>query len=325
MMGAIEVHPEVEQALRAGRPVVALESALITSGMPSSPQPRPAHGEIPGWDASQPAHLEVARLLERTVRDGGAVPATVGVVGGALRIGLDGESLRRLARDTAGSKASARDLAHVMHRGQTAGTTVSGTLAACRLSEAGPIRVLATGGIGGVHRGWTGRPDISPDLRQLAATAVCVISSGVKSVLDVAATVEALEALAVPVVAFGTDRFPQFYSRGSDELRAPGRLDDPAAVAAMCRTHWETLRSTGGILVANPVPEELGLDPAEIERHVTAAYAEAQRLGITGEERTPHLLAVVMARTEGRAMDANVGLLVENARLAARVATALAR
>jgi pseudouridine-5'-phosphate glycosidase len=195
---------------------------------------------------------------------------------------------------------------------------------ACGLPSVGPIRVLATGGIGGVHRGWVDRPDISADLGGLAAAAVCVIASGVKAVLDVPASLEALEALAVPVIAFGTDRFPQFYGSGSDELPAPGRLDDARAVAELCRTHWETLGRRTGVLVANPVPEPYEIEQAELDRLVAEVDARARpRRGPTGPQRTPWLLGTLAGRTGGRVVDANVALLVSNARLAARVAGAL--
>jgi pseudouridine-5'-phosphate glycosidase len=322
-VSAIEVHPEVDAALRAGRPVVALESAVVTTGMPATSLGRAPRCDAPGWDAGRPTNLEVARLLQRSVRDGGAVPAMVAVVDGALRIGLDNAGLARLVAEGAGAKASARDLAAVMAGGGTAGTTVSATLLACRRPPAGPVRVLATGGIGGVHRGWIDRPDISPDLRQIAGTAVCVVASGAKSILDVPATLEALEALGIPVIAYGTARFPLFYGSPTGGPAAPRRLDDPAAVAEVCRTHWRTLGCRGGLLVANPVPEGHGLDQAEIEQAVAEAEAEARQRGVSGGDRTPYLLSAIISRTGGRALDANVALLAGNARLAGSVAAAL--
>ena len=322
-MSEIEVHPEVGRALESGRPVVALETAVATTGIPAAALGRAPRCEAPGWSASRPANQETARLLERLVRDAGAVPATVAVVEGVLRIGLDDEGLSRLLAGAAGTKASARDLASVMAAGQTAGTTVSATLLACLRTLPAPIRVLATGGIGGVHRGWAERPDVSCDLRQLATTPVCVVASGAKSVLDVPATVEALEALGVPVIAYRTNRFPQFYSSPAEGLPAPRRLDDAGHVAEVCRTLWRTLGCSTGVLLANPAPAAYGLEEAEIEALVAEAEAEARRRGIAGGARTPHVLSAVASGTGGRAVDANIALLAANARLAAAVAEAL--
>ena len=318
-MTAIEVHPEVEQALRAGRPVVAMETTVITAGMPRTPAP---DVEAPGWDPRAPAHVEVARLLDRIVRAAGAVPAAVAVVDGALRIGLDDQTLDSLAASS--GKVSAPDLAFALSTKQTAGTTISAALLAWRQVEAGRIRVLATGGIGGVHRDWHRRPDISADLLQLAATPVCVVASGAKSFLDIPATLEALETLGVPVIAFGTDHFPCFYGGGSDDLPAPRRLDDAQSVAELCRAHWETLDGTSGVLLANPVPDEHRLDSNEVERAINEAESEARRRGIAGGRRTPFLLEAMVKLTGGRAMEANVALLASNARLAAAVAGELA-
>jgi pseudouridine-5'-phosphate glycosidase len=269
-------------------------------------------------------HVETLRLLPSIVRDAGAVPAVVAVVGGVLRIGLDDEAVARLLDEGTGRKASARDLATAMAGGRSAGTTVSATLLGCLRPPAGPIRVLATGGLGGVHRGWTDHPDVSMDLRQLALSPVCVVASGVKSVLDVAATLEALEAFGIPVAAYRTDRFPGFYARSIGGLAAPARIDDPAQAARVCRTHWGTLGCPSGVLLANPVPEGLGLGVAETEPLVAEAEAEARGRGIDAGKRTPFVLNFIATRTGGRAVDANIALLAANARLAAEVAGALA-
>ena len=322
-MSQIEVHPQVTEALEAGRPVVGLESALITVGLPSTALGRPPHCNPPGWDAAAPTNLEAGRLLERTVRDAGALPATVAVLDGVLRIGLTDAQLLELAA-VGRRKASTGNLASCLVCGLTAGTTVSATMLACGLPDAGPVRVLATGGIGGVHRHWQRRPDISTDLSQLAVTPVCVVSSGVKSILDVPATLQALEMLGVPVIAYGTERMPQFYSRPCDHLRAPGRLDDPTAVASLCRSHWETLGCRSGVVVANPVPEPYALENTLVDAIVTAAEAEAAAGQISAGEMTPYLLNVVNQRTRGRALESNIALLQSNARLAAMIASALA-
>jgi pseudouridine-5'-phosphate glycosidase len=319
----IEVHPEVDGALGAGQPVVALESAVATTGLPAAPLGRGPRCEAPGWNADRPVNHETARLLQRIVRDAGAVPAMVAVVDGVLRIGLDDDGLSRLLAEGAGAKASARDLASAMTGGRTAGTTVSATLLACLRPAAGPIRVLATGGIGGVHRGWADHPDVSGDLRQLATGPVCVVASGAKALLDVGATLEALEALGVPVMAYRTSRFPQFYGSPTEGLPAPRQVDDPREAAEVCRALWGTLGCSTGVLLANPVPPRYGLDEAEIEPLVAEAEAEARRLGIAGTDRTPHVLAAIASATAGRAVEANIALLAANARLAAAVAGAL--
>ena len=258
--------------------------------------------------------------MAQAVRSAGAVPAVIGLLEGRLHVGLDETAAGRLAERGRNSKAAARDLGAMVAAGRTAGTTVSATLVACRLVPGGPIPLLATGGIGGVHRGWTALPDISGDLPELAAGPVCVVCSGPKATVDVAATYEALETLGVAVWAFRTDHLPCCYSWPTQPLRAPVRLEDPAQVAAACRAQW-TLGLARGALLANPPPPGTALEPAEIEAVLTRAEAAAG----PGGDRTPHLLAAVDAATGGRAVTANVALLEANARLAAEVAVALAR
>ena len=319
---AVHVHQEVDRALRGRQPVVALETAVATAGLPATALGRMLACDAPGWDPDEPCGPEVVRLQQRLVRAAGAVPATIGVIEGVLRIGMNETHLTRLLEVGVSHKASARDLAAVMAEGGTAGTTVSGTLVGCGRPHV-PVRVLATGGIGGLHRSWAKRLDVSADLRALATSAVCVVASGVKSVLDVTATMEALEALGVPIAAFGTDLMPLFYCRGREEIPAPRRVDDVADIAAICRAHWHELQSSTGVLVANPVPDRHALDPAEVQRIVAEADRTAALPGRPPAQRTPILLAAVHARTEGRALDANIALLADNARLAARVASAL--
>ena len=316
-MAAIQVHPEVNDALGRGRPIVALETAVATAGLPAAPLGRAPACDAPGWNPEVHCGIEALALMQRLVRDGGAVPATVGVLNGTLRIGMDGPDLARLVEAGASIKASARDLAAVMAAGGAAGTTVSATLIACRHPLV-RIRVMATGGIGGVHRRWADRLDVSADLMGLATSPVCVVASGVKSVLDVAATLEALEALGIPVLAFGTPLMPLFYSRGRETLPAPRRVDDIGTIVEICRAHWETLGSSTSVLLANPIAQRYAIDAAEVERIV----AEFDDLGLAGG-RTPLLLAEVQKRTGGRALDANIALLADNASLAARVATGL--
>ncbi len=319
-MTTIRVDEEVAQALFQRRPVVALESAVVTCGLPRDCGSLATSG---AWDDSIPANLQTARLMSAAVRDCGAVPALIAVVQGVLRIGLDDESLIALAGDERAGKVSSSDLAAALTAGVTAGTTVSATLLACGLAGEEPISTFATGGIGGVHRGWTERPDVSADLRQLARSSCAVVTAGAKSVLDVAATLEVLESLGVTVIGYRTDRFPQFYSRGSDELRCPHRIDDVREIARLCHVRWQRLAQPGAVVVAQAAPESLALQQKEVEAVVSTAVADAGRAGVRGKALTPYLLTRVAERTSRRSMAANVGLLEQNARLAAELAVAL--
>jgi pseudouridine-5'-phosphate glycosidase len=329
--------------LADGIPVVALESAVITAGLPREPVKLSSRLQIDGWRANQPINLELARAMERTVRSAGAVPATVAVVDGSLCIGLSEHEIERLASDPNAGKAAITDLAHTLtpafsqrERGTiNAGTTVSATLAACALTQSPPrpltpapshpscIRVFATGGIGGVHRDWRKAPDISADLRAIASTPVCVVCSGAKSILDLPATLEMLEALNVPVLGYRTHLFPQFQSTGTSDLRVRLRVDDPQRAAQICRTHWETLHSQTGIVLANPVPEAFAVDAVEMTLADDAAERLARQHDINGPLRTPFLLNEIARLTENRSLEANLALLVNNARLAAEVAIAM--
>ena len=303
--------------------MVALETAVTTTGLPRHPLDGAPPGEAPGWDPAGPVNLETARLMERVIRTGGAVPATVAVLGGTLHVGLDDEELRRLAGSEDAAKTSAPDLAGAMASGGDAGTTVSATLLACRRVEAGPIRVMATGGIGGVHRGWPGIPDVSADLRQLALTPACVVAAGPKSVLDGRATLEALETLGVAVIGYRTNRLPRFHTAADDDLAVPARLDDVEAVARWCRTQWSVLGIQAGVLLANPIPPDAALEASEVEAAVAAAEDLAATRGITGRQRTPFLLAEMSRRLGPRSVEANIVLLAGNARLAGALAVAI--
>jgi pseudouridine-5'-phosphate glycosidase len=295
--------PEVAEARRAGRPLVALESTVISHGMP--------------W----PANLATANLLEAAVRQEGAVPATIAAIDGKIRIGLPPTELERLARgDEPVQKLSRRDLAIRLCQGGLGATTVAATMIAAR---AAGIQVFATGGIGGVHRGAQQSFDISADLSELSRTPVAVVCAGAKSILDLPLTLEVLETLGVPVLGYGTSAFPAFYSRDSG-LKVDAQVDDPAALAAICRTHWQ-LGLQSGVLVANPVPAELALDPDVAEAAIAQALQEAAAQGIRGKDTTPFLLARVKALTGGESLKTNVALIENNARLAARLALALAQ
>ena len=296
----LQIEREVQAALAEGRAVVALESTIITHGMP------------------YPENLETARAVEQVVRDKGAVPATIALVDGRLRVGLPGDQLDRLAQARDVVKASGRDLAAVIVRGGSAGTTVSATM---RIAALAGIGVFATGGVGGVHRGAEETFDVSADLTELGRTEVAVVCAGVKSILDIARTLEYLETQRVPVIAYGSDDFPAFYTRSSG-LRADHRLDTPEEIAEAIRLH-AALGSGTGVLIANPIPEAGALDPAFIDGAIADAIAEAARRGISRKELTPFLLARINELSGGRSLAANIALVKNNAALAARIAVAL--
>jgi pseudouridine-5'-phosphate glycosidase len=292
---------EVAAARAAGRPVVALESTIVTHGMP--------------W----PTNLDAARAVEAEVRLGGAVPATIAVLAGSIHLGLAPEMLAALAQARDVRKLSRADLAVALSEGWTGSTTVAATMIAARL---GGIEVFATGGIGGVHRGAETSFDISADLEELAQTPVTVVASGAKAILDLPKTLEVLETRGVPVIAVGQDALPAFWSRDSG-LASPLRLDDPAAIARAHRMRAR-LGLPGGQLVANPIPAAAEIPAEAMAPHVEAALAEAEAAGIAAKDVTPYLLARIGERTGGAALAANVALVRSNARLAARIAVELA-
>lgn len=298
----LDVSPDVAEALAGNRPVVALESTVISHGMP------------------YPANLDTARDLEALVRAEGAVPATIAVVDGRIRVGLDEAELARLASGReAVRKLSRRDLPIGLAEGGLGATTVAATMIAASLAG---IRVFATGGIGGVHREAQTTFDISADIMELARTSVAVVCAGAKSILDLGLTLEALETHGVPVLGFRTDRFPAFYCRTS-EYPIDARVETPEDVAAICGAKWD-LGLGGGVVVANPVPEAHAMEPAAMERVVETALADAAAHGVSGKALTPYLLARVNELTGGNALAANVALIRNNATLAARIAAALA-
>jgi pseudouridine-5'-phosphate glycosidase len=294
--------PEVAEALAGGRPVVALESAIVTHGLP------------------RPRNLEVARLVEEAVREGGAVPATVAVVAGELRVGIDGEELAALAGREDVVKCGLRDIAPAAARGAYGGTTVAAT---AQLAARAGIRVFATGGIGGVHRDARDSWDESADLDVLARTGIVVVCAGVKSILDVGATLERLETLSVTVLGYGTDRFPGFYLTESD-FPVPWRVDSAAEVAAVVRAAGEVGTDERAVVVANPLPAGEQLDPALHDRVLTEGLIAAEAAGASGRDVTPFLLDHVARKTSGASLEANVRLVVRNARLAAEIAAELA-
>jgi len=292
---------EVRAALEGGRAVVALESSLIAQGLPA------------------PHNLETALAAEAAVRESGAVPATTALEAGRLVVGADRPTLERLADPQRRvAKAGSRDLGPLLARGALASTTVSATI---RIAHMAGIPVIATGGIGGVHRGAAGSFDVSSDIDELAATPVAVVCSGAKSILDLPATLEMLETRRVPVVGFGVDEMPAFYSIGSG-LRLSHRVDSAQAAAAAIRAH-RALPGAGGIVIAQPAPTELALDATEVEGWIADGLVDAEADGIRGADVTPHLLGFVARASGGRALRANIGLIVNNARTAGAIASAL--
>lgn len=298
----LSIADDVRRALDAGAPVVALESTIIAHGMP------------------YPQNVETAREVEAIVRAGGATPATIAILRGDVKIGLDRDALDDLARDGRNiRKVSVRDLPFVVSRKLDGATTVASTM---RLAAMAGIRVFATGGIGGVHRGAERTFDISADMTEFAQSNVAVVTAGAKAILDLALTLETLETLGVPVVGFGAGEFPAFYSRESGH-DVPMRCDSAMEVAKLMRTKWE-MGLEGGVVVANPIPAEAEIPAAEIAPVIEAAIAKAAANGIHGKELTPFLLAEIAGVTGGRSLAANIALAKHNAKVAADIATAYA-
>lgn len=292
---------EVERALAQRRPVVVLESAVLAHGLP------------------YPHNLEAERRMRSAIEAEGAVPATAAILRGTLRVGLSEEEVVRIAQGNA-TKTSVRDLAVVMAKGADGALTVSATVAAAHLVG---VRLVATGGTGGVHRGWSCSLDISNDLQEMATTPVAVVSSGVKSVLDIRPTLEQLETLGIPVVGLGTSEMPGFLVRDTG-VPLEHRLDGPEEVARLLQIHWQVLRRPGGILLCNPVPAAHALARELVEEAVEKAVAQAKAAGVAGKGVTPFLLRRLDNLTDGSSLDANLALLESNAREAARIAKAVA-
>ncbi len=297
----VALSPEVAAALDAGQPVVALETTIVSHGMP--------------W----PDNLETALSVEAVVRAAGAVPAAIAVMGGKIRVGLERSELEHLAQAKDVLKLSSADIAYALTAGRTGATTVAATMIAAHLAG---IRVFATGGIGGVHRGAEESFDISADLTELSRTPVTVVCAGAKALLDLPKTLEVLETLGVPVVSYRSDAFPAFWSRDSG-LPSPLRLDSAAAIAGFMRARAE-LGQAGGMLIANPVPEADEIPLAEMAPVIAAAVADAAARHVTGKAVTPFLLDAIFHLTGGRSLVTNIALVKNNARLAAGIAVDLA-
>ncbi len=296
---SLQLTTEVAEALANGRPVVALESTIISHGMP------------------YPRNVAMAVEVEQIIRDGGATPATIAVLDGVPRIGLDADELETLATHPDVAKVSLRDLPYVIARRAHGATTVAATM---RLAALAGIRVFVTGGLGGVHRGAEHSFDISADLTELGQTDVAVVSAGVKSILDIGLTLETLETLGVPVVVHGSDEFPSFYSRSSGHA-APLRADSADEIAAMMAAKWD-LGLAGAIAVANPVPVDEEIPADEIGVLIDRALAECDERGIHGKDITPFLLGRIVELSDGRSLDTNIALVRNNARLGAAIAVA---
>ena len=296
-MTLITPSAEVAKALSEGAPIVALESTIITHGMP------------------YPQNLEVARQVEADVRAAGAVPATMAVLNGTLRAGLDDSELEALAKAKGVAKLSRADIAACIAMGGTGATTVAATMIAARLAG---VHVFATGGIGGVHKGAELSFDISADLMELAQTPVTVVAAGAKAILDIPKTLEVLETQGVPVIAYGQDDMPAFWSHESG-ISAPLRMDTAAQIAASHRLRGE-MGIPGGQLIGNPIPQDAEIDAATLAPIIARAQADAQTHGITGKGVTPYLLQRIFELTDGKSLTANIALVRNNARLAAGIA-----
>jgi pseudouridine-5'-phosphate glycosidase len=295
----LDIAPEVADALVQGRAVVALESTIIAHGMP------------------YPGNVVTARALEHIIRNEGAAPATIAVLGGKLKVGLSEGELEHVAQSPDMAKASVRDLPVLIASGRDGATTVASTM---RIAAMAGIRVFATGGIGGVHRGVETTADVSADLTELAQSPVAVVSAGAKAILDLPRTLEMLETLSVPVIGYQCDEFPAFYSRSSG-LPIPARADSPEEIAAILAARWR-LSDFGGALIANPIPSADEIPADQIEQQITAALRDATARGIAGKDVTPFLLTRIRDLTQGASQRANVALVLNNAQLGAKIARA---
>ncbi|SIR41809.1 pseudouridine-5'-phosphate glycosidase [Pontibacter lucknowensis] len=299
MNGFIQVHPEVQQALTDGKPVVALESTIIAHGMP------------------YPHNVQTALKVEQVVREAGAIPATIAILGGKCCVGLTKEQIAHLGKAEGVWKVSLVDMPYVISQQIDGATTVAATM---RIAAMAGIRVFVTGGVGGVHRGAETTMDISADLTEMGQTSVAVVSAGVKSILDIGLTLEYLDTKGIPVVTFGQNEFPSFYSRQSG-FASPLRLDSAREIAGLLRTKWE-LGLDGAVLIANPIPEKFEVPAPEMEWYITQALHAAAQQHIKGKAVTPFLLKYIAEHSQGESLEANIALIRHNARLGAEIAVA---
>ncbi|TAH63757.1 MAG: pseudouridine-5'-phosphate glycosidase [Gottschalkiaceae bacterium] len=298
----LSIKPEIESALKNGDPVAALESTIISHGMP------------------YPENIKTAREVERIVRDNGAIPATIAIINGKLVVGLDEDELELLGKGKNIVKASRRDLPFIIAKEMNGATTVAATMIIAAMAG---IKVFATGGIGGVHRQAQETFDISADLQELSNTNVAVVCAGAKSILDIGLTLEYLETQGVPVVGFGTDEFPAFYTRKSG-YKVDYKVDSEIELAKAIKAKWD-LQLKGGLVIGNPIPYEYEMSYEEINKAIENALMEADNNGIKGKEATPFLLSKVKEITAGKSLDSNIQLVYNNARLAAKLSVELSK
>jgi pseudouridine-5'-phosphate glycosidase len=300
MNAYIKISPEVAEALQQNKPVVALESTIISHGMP------------------YPKNVETALAVEQVVRENGATPATIAIINGKCCIGLTKDEIETFGKEKNVWKVSLRDMPYVVSQHLYGATTVAATM---RIASMVSIKIFVTGGIGGVHRGAENSMDISADLTEMGQTNVAVVSAGVKSILDIELTLEYLETKGIPVVTIGQDAFPSFYSRQSG-YTTPLRLDTPKEIAQMLSTKW-ALGLEGSVMIANPIKAEDEVPQAEMEQHILQALSAAENAGVKGKEVTPFLLQYIAQHTQGESLEANIALIKHNAKIGAEIAVAL--
>lgn len=297
----LQVQPEIREALATQTPVVALESTIISHGMP------------------YPQNVETAWAVEQTVRENGAIPATIAIINGMCRVGLSAQELETFGKEKNVWKVSLRDMPIVVSKKMLGATTVAATM---RIAAMAGIKIFATGGTGGVHRGAESSMDISADLTEMENTSVAIVSAGVKSILDIGLTLEYLETKGIPVVTLGQDEFPSFYSRKSG-FKSPLRLDTATEIADMLKTKW-SLGLQGSVLIANPIPDAYEISAETMETHILQALDAAQKNNVKGKEVTPFLLQYIAEHTKGESLEANIALIKHNAKRGAEIALALA-
>jgi pseudouridine-5'-phosphate glycosidase len=299
MNSLLEIDPEINEALKSNKPVVALESTIISHGMP------------------YPENVETALAVEKVVRDNGGIPATIAIMHGKCYVGLSKDQIAYFGKAKDVWKVSLRDMPYVISKNLFGATTVAATM---RIANMAGIKIFVTGGIGGVHRGAESSMDISADLTEMAETSVAIVSAGVKSILDIRLTLEYLETKGIPVVTYGQDEFPSFYSRKCG-FKSPLRLDTPKEIAALLDTKWK-MKLNGSVLIANPVPAEQEIAPVEMEIHIQQALAVAKEKDISGKEVTPFLLQYIAEHSKGESLETNIALIMHNAKVGAEIAVA---